>query len=130
MNAESPSIMVKMDETIPGAVTVIYKQKEGVKNLDGMQTSKAKNAGIMPNFDNISGADFANNRDNFGLVSEGYLLIEKENSYNFRIWSDDGSRVSLNGKVILDNDGNHGTDYKEAAVTLTKGLHPLSINLN
>ncbi len=127
MNAESPSKMVKLEETIPGAVTVIYKQQKGVKELDDMQTSNAKNAGIMPNFDNISGADFANNRDNFGLVSEGYLLIEKENSYNFRIWSDDGSRVSLNGKVILDNDGNHGTDYKEASVTLTEGLHPFKI---
>lgn len=127
MAAESPSTVVKMEDAIPGAVTVIYKQKKGVQNLDGMQTSKAANAGIMPKFDNISGADFANNRDNFGLVSEGFLLIEKENSYNFRIWSDDGSRVSINGKVILDNDGNHGTDYKEAAVTLAKGLHPFKI---
>jgi len=127
MNAESPSKIVNLEETIPGAVTVIYKQKKGVRNLDGMQTTKAINAGIMPNFDNISGADFANNRDNFGLVSEGYLWIEKENSYNFRIWSDDGSRVSLNSKVILDNDGNHGTDYKEASVTLTQGLHPFKI---
>ena len=127
MNAQSPSKMMKLEETIPGAVTVIYKQKKGVQNIDGMQTRKATNAGIMPNFDNISGADFANNRDNFGLVAEGYLVIEKENSYNFRIWSDDGSRVTLNDKVILDNDGLHGTDYKEAAVTLTEGLHPFKV---
>ena len=126
-NAQSPSRTAKLEETIPGSVTVIYKQKKGVQKLDAMQTSKAANAGIMPNFDNISGADFANNRENFGLVAEGYLVIEKQNSYNFRIWSDDGSRVTLNDRIILDNDGNHGTDYKEASVTLTEGLHPFKI---
>lgn len=126
-NAELPSRIVKLEETIPGAVTVIYKQNKGLNELDDMQTTAATNAGIMPNFDNISGADFANNRDNFGMVSEGFLVIEEENSYNFRIWSDDGSRVWINDKVILDNDGNHGTDYKEGSVTLTKGLHPFKI---
>lgn len=56
--------------------------------------------------------------DYFNFEFNGYLYIVTSGTYQFRTTSDDGSRLTLNDSVIVDNDGLHGN------VTVT------SVNLN
>ena len=84
-------------------------------------------AGIQPHFANLSGSDFVELSDWFAINAEGYIHIEDEGVYDFRLWSDDGSKLYLHGKNVIDHDGMHATSMKETRVALDKGYHPFTI---
>ena len=66
--------------------------------------------------------------DYFNFQFTGYLNIETEGTYSFNITSDDGSRLILDGVVIADNNGRHGTRTVESApVYLTAGPHAIEV---
>ena len=66
--------------------------------------------------------------DYFNFQFTGYLNIETEGTYSFIITSNDGGRLILDGKVIADIDGIHGTwsGYSEP-LYLTAGPHPIEV---
>ena len=53
--------------------------------------------------------------DQFALRFEGALSIDAEGEYTFWLKSDDGSRLTIDGKVVVDNDGIHACVQKRAA---------------
>lgn len=65
--------------------------------------------------------------DQFGLVFTGFLQIPKDGNYLFRLGSDDGSRLVIDGKELIKNDGIHPHSYKEARVELKQGPHSLRV---
>lgn len=67
--------------------------------------------------------------DSFALRFEGYIHITKKDIYYFWVMSDDGSKVTLDNKMILANDGLHSADSpKITAVPLEPGYHPIAID--
>jgi len=111
-------------DLIPGVVTAIYTMPSLGNKIPKISPNKKPiMAGVMPNFDNIRDNDFAKLNDNFVLISNGYLDIEKSQNYAFRLWSDDGSVLYINDQKIVDNDGMHGVEYKENMVYLEKGVY-------
>ncbi len=109
---------------LPGSVVKIFKVSPKDQVLPNNSTKKPIYAGILGNFDNITGDDWKELTDFFGLEGRGYLHVPKKGVYTFRVWSDDGSRVTLNNEVILDNDGLHGNEFKEVMLALEEGYHP------
>lgn len=65
--------------------------------------------------------------EHFGLRFAGYLEVPKDGAYTITLESDDGSRMTLGGDVLIDNDGLHSLLAKRATVALAQGLHPISI---
>jgi chitodextrinase len=66
--------------------------------------------------------------DYFNFQFSGYINIETEGTYFFNISSDDGGRLFLDGNLIADNDGLHGTRTVESAgIYLTAGPHPIEV---
>ncbi|MCE2882011.1 MAG: alpha-L-fucosidase, partial [Planctomycetaceae bacterium] len=65
----------------------------------------------------------------FGLVFTGFIEVPAAGLYRFFVDSDDGSTMSLHGKVVVDNDGPHSATEKSGAVALEKGLHPVEIRM-
>jgi len=59
----------------------------------------------------------------FALRFKGMLQVPKQGRYVFRVESDDGSRVYVDGKLLIDNDGPHGMTEKRGRVRLTPGPH-------
>jgi uncharacterized repeat protein (TIGR01451 family) len=57
----------------------------------------------------------------------GSLLIESAGSFTFGLHSDDGSVLSLDGAVVVDNGGEHGPRLVANTIELSAGLHPISI---
>ncbi len=67
--------------------------------------------------------------DEFALSFHGSIKIEKEGEYEFFIQSNDGSRLYIDDRLVIDHDGPHGAEIeKTGKVHLTKGLHPIRIN--
>ena len=61
--------------------------------------------------------------DNFGLRFDGLLEVPKDGDYVFYAMSDDGSRLSIDGRVVVDNDGVHAPTEKSGKVELKAGKH-------
>ena len=56
---------------------------------------------------------------------EGFLKIERDGAYTFHLISDDGSKLWIGDKLVVDHDGIHGAATKSAKTKLAKGLHKL-----
>ena len=69
----------------------------------------------------------ADNDDYIGLVFEGYVEVEKDGIYTAYTESDDGSRLYINGEMVVDNDGLHGRQTRSGQVALAKGHHKVRI---
>jgi hypothetical protein len=63
----------------------------------------------------------------FGLVYEGFLQVSQSGLYAFTLQSNDGSRLTLGNRPLIDHDGMHQSTAKHQFVVLEKGLHPLRL---
>jgi hypothetical protein len=53
-----------------------------------------------------------NQNDLFVFSYDGYIQIDDIGAYTFYTSSDDGSRLYINGTMVVDNDGLHGTQER------------------
>ncbi|MFM7048686.1 MAG: amidohydrolase, partial [Polynucleobacter sp.] len=60
-------------------------------------------------------------------IMAGLISVPAAGKYTFFIASDDGSRIYLDNKLLIDNDGLHGMVEKQATVQLTAGAHPIVV---
>ncbi|MEC9080598.1 MAG: PA14 domain-containing protein [Verrucomicrobiota bacterium] len=59
--------------------------------------------------------------ENFGVVFEGNIEIARKGDYSFNLGSDDGSRLYINGKLVVDNDGVHSMRAVKGSIALEPG---------
>lgn len=65
---------------------------------------------------------------NYGIRFEGNIQIEEPGEYTFYTNSDDGSRLWIDSKPTVDNDGNHGNIERSGKRELEKGLHRIRVD--
>lgn len=65
--------------------------------------------------------------DHFTVTIDGFIAISGSGKYRFRVTSDDGCRLSINGAVVVDADGLRAGEARDGEVFLKKGLHPIRI---
>jgi cytochrome c2 len=58
---------------------------------------------------------------------QGYFKVESDGNYQFTTVSDDGSRLLIDGKRVVDNDGVHPPQAVSGKTTLSKGLHKVVV---
>ncbi|MBL7221610.1 MAG: trypsin-like peptidase domain-containing protein [Phycisphaerae bacterium] len=81
-------------------------------------------AGISNKF---SHAVLANMKDNFALKFTGLVKVPADGLYVFYTSSDDGSRLYIGEKLVVDNDGLHGVMEMGGLIRLSKGLYPITV---
>lgn len=59
--------------------------------------------------------------EQFAMVCEGKLTLKTSGQYSFYLDSDDGSRLYVNGFLLINDDGNHAHVKKQADATLLNG---------
>ncbi len=57
-----------------------------------------------------------------------YIKVPGENVYSFSVLSNDGSQLFIADKLVVHNDGLHGTKEKEGEVALQKGWHKIELS--
>lgn len=65
--------------------------------------------------------------DQFALKWDAVFEVARAGDYTFSTRSDDGSRLWIDGKVVVNNDGVHPATEKSAKAKLTKGLHRVTV---
>ncbi len=131
---QADSLVIVTAETIddnmllPGILAKYYTHDKYINKLADVNTRQvAKYEGIIPQIYAMD-SDLAWAGDNFAIFFEGYLLIPNDGEYQFSLISDDGSRMYLHNDLLIDHDGLHGADEKQAAAKLEKGYHPFRVN--
>ncbi|MFC8926554.1 family 16 glycoside hydrolase [Streptomyces albidoflavus] len=91
-------------------------------------------AGQTPNVDKLMPVIDWSATDDFGIadhfVSEvtANLTVPEDGTYDFRLTSDDGSRLLIGGDTVIDHDGLHGAEPEDGSKELTEGHHALRID--
>jgi len=57
----------------------------------------------------------------------GELFVPTEGTYTFYTWSDDGSRLYVDGEVVVDNGGLHANRSASGSVDLSSGTHEITV---
>ncbi len=57
----------------------------------------------------------------------GRLRVPRDGAYTFHLTSDDGSRLTLSGREVIDNDGLHGARTVSGQIMLAAGDHELLV---
>jgi len=63
----------------------------------------------------------------FGIIFNGYIDVQKEGLYTFYLLSNDGSKLYVNNKELIDNDGLHGATEKFGKISLRVGQYPIKV---
>jgi hypothetical protein len=111
----------------PGLLAEYYRLPEGAEDFPNFPAGKApdlKRVDLNINFestqDNWPGTTF---KDFFYIRWTGKIRIPDDGSYAFFLESDDGSRLFIDGKQVVDNGGVHAMEEASGAVQLTAGDH-------
>jgi len=64
----------------------------------------------------------------FAIDYEGDFWTEKPAKYRFNLTSDDGARLYVDGKVVIDNDGVHESQAIGGSVALEAGRHRIRVS--
>jgi alpha-L-fucosidase len=65
--------------------------------------------------------------DYFGFEYTGFIKVPESGVYTFYVESDDGSRLYIGDKLVVDNNGLHSLAEKKGVVPLAAGLHPIRV---
>jgi len=63
--------------------------------------------------------------DNYAVRWTGQVIITVSGQYEFWTTSDDGSRLTIDGTKVVDNDGLHGMQTRSGKIVLSAGMHAL-----
>ena len=66
-------------------------------------------------------------KDAFAYEFKAYLKIDATYIYDFRLTSDDGAVLYIDGENVADNDGSHSASSVETRVKLEKGFHEICL---
>jgi outer membrane protein OmpA-like peptidoglycan-associated protein len=63
----------------------------------------------------------------FAIDYHGTFAVEDAGKYRFRLTSDDGAKLYVDDKMLIDNDGVHQPMAQEVSVDLARGVHTIRL---
>jgi hypothetical protein len=114
-------------DTSPGAIVRLYDIGRGVRGVPELAPDQLPNEILTIDTIDLRPGKFGGLTDNFYTEIDALLTIETGGEYVFRLMSDDGSKLWIDDKLLIDNDGLHGADPKDQMIKLTVGVHRLKL---
>lgn len=121
---------VEFEKLTPAPATEVKNPQPGLHydylegycvKVEDMKKYPVMSSGIISTF-NISAIT---DKRSFAYTYMGYLNAPESGVYTICLNCNDGGILSLDGKVIIDNDGFHRTQEKSKKLALAKGYHPI-----
>jgi hexosaminidase len=88
-------------------------------------------AGAVPDgkcvVDTVQFPDVAKGRRATGIIFKGYFNAPHDGIYTFALASNDGSLLRIDGRLVIDNDGEHTLIEKTGQAAMSAGLHPFEL---
>lgn len=101
--------------------------RDSFDKLPDFDSLKAETVDRVPS--QLFDTTLATRESNYGFVFVGVLKVPQDGEYTFIVDSDDGSRLTLDGKEVLIYDGIHGIgDPKTVKVKLKAGRVPVRLD--
>jgi mono/diheme cytochrome c family protein len=112
------------DGVRPKTQGVAFQYYEGdFRETAELEKQKPRASGIMPAF----GIGGRSNKQFFGLRLSAVLTVPSDGSYTFYTDSDDGSRLFIGDKLVVENDTIHGPTERQGSIELKAGEHPILV---
>ena len=118
----APLPAAKIKKTEPG-LTMQYFEGSWKKLPDFTQVTPVK-TGIVKQ---AHLTETGHRPDEFALVLEGYVEIATTGVQTFYLNSDDGSKLYIDGQLVVDHDGDHSAIKKTGQLMLASGKHTIRI---
>ncbi|MBI5434844.1 MAG: hypothetical protein HZA52_18575 [Planctomycetes bacterium] len=83
-------------------------------------------SGVVASLDELSELP-PHAEDGFAFQFSGLVEVVDAGLHRFALRSDDGSKLWVDGKLVIDNDGPHAPETKSAEIWLAKGRHELCV---
>ncbi len=106
-----------MAGTVEDFPALAADKKPTIKKVD-------KQINIESTDENFNGTNLS---QHFFVRWTGAIKIEKAGKYKFHLESDDGSRLFIGGKKVVDNPGLHGLDKKDGEIELAADTYEIRV---
>jgi len=122
------AVLLPPQEREPGLTLRVYQVEGELEAVPQLAPDQTPNQDVV-----VATLDLG--RDGFGdlpapIVTHalGWLVVRQPGPYRLRLTSDDGARVSLDERLVVDHDGRHGaTAVESGALALEAGAHALLV---
>jgi len=106
-----------------------YDSSPSGSTVDNIPTSGYLGSGTYTSFDvdALQNQEDPGDTDNFSIRYTGFIQIDTQGSYTFYTTSDDGSKLYIDGAQVVNNDGAHGSQERSGTITLSPGLHDITV---
>jgi hypothetical protein len=122
---------VVLSTGLQGRIFYISRYSKKLPNLDKKKpvgTIYTPGLNIPPRQFTEGFPGITNRNEWFALDYTGRFWIDKPGKYHFAIESDDGSKLYIDDKEVIDNDGLHPPQRKQAEIDLAGGIHSLRLS--
>jgi len=119
-----------LDGAVPGIPVAWYALAGDTPALPNFSTLAPYGGDVLANIDIAStGGNFSTSgrADLVAAVFEGYLVVPETGLWTLSTESDDGSRLFIDGQLVVDNDGLHGMVDRSGQVALEAGYHRIRV---
>ncbi len=96
---------------------------EGIPTTNVRGVGRVDAAFEVGAIDRLHGGD----AEYFGLRLFGTVRVGQAGEYTFTTLSDDGSRLKINGQLVVNNDGDHAVQTRSGTIMLSEGTHTIEI---
>jgi alpha-L-fucosidase len=113
---------VRLDRT-PNAGLRVCGFDGGWQTLDQMAHRELISEGVSAGFE----LDHLPRAEHAALAFTGFIHAPRDGVYEFFTTSDDGSRLLIAGRRVVENNGLHGMVERSGHIGLRAGLHPVRV---
>jgi glucose/arabinose dehydrogenase len=130
VNIDSLLVQYAGDQPVTeqGVTMRIFDIGFGLQNLCVLKPGQTPNVDVLrPVIDWTTSADWGGYTSNYQAQVVADIDVAEAGTYTFRLESDDGSRLYVDGQEVINHDGLHARTAKDGDITLTAGKHALEI---
>lgn len=121
LTVTTPLKNVEIDNAKPG---LQYRYYEGeIRTLDNLVLDNPLKSGVVEDIT----LEPAQVPEYYAFAFDGFIYVPNTEIFTFYLYSDDGSRLWIDGKPIIDNDGLHFRLGKNGCVCLAAGYHKIHL---